>query len=307
MPIQISVIICTYNRSNYLKKSLNSLINQTLNENDYEILVIDNASTDDSKEIVENFSSIKNLKYIVEPILGVSQARNTGINNSKGEYVAFIDDDAIASPQWLEKILEIFRTFTPSPGCIGGKIDLIFEAPKPKWLSDEMSSYLSKLDLSGQSLVLNNKDLFLYSCNFALPKNVLDEIGGFNITIGRKGDSLVSGGDILVQKEVQKKGYLCLYHPEIYIQHYVIPSRLTKTWFIERIKCEGITNAKVEILSKNLSTLKCICMAFYEAIKLILSLRLLSLIIETDNASFFTHKCIAMRKISYISYLLRYK
>src|SRR5690349_21431211 len=128
MTIRISAIIPTYNRADYLGNAIQSLIEQTLPIEQYEILVIDNCSTDRTRQIVcEDFAHVPNLRYIYEPVLGLSQARNTGWQQARGDYVAYLDDDAIASSQWLEKILFTFRTVTPIPGCVGGKVEPIWE------------------------------------------------------------------------------------------------------------------------------------------------------------------------------------
>ena len=149
MSIRISAIICTHNRARYLRKALQSLAVQTVDSASYEILVIDNASTDETKRVVrEEYAAVSNLGYLHEPVLGLARARNTGWTHAKGKYVAYLDDDAIACSNWLEGILEVFGSVTPTPGCVGGKIELIWEAPRPSWLSDEMVPFLSRLDLS---------------------------------------------------------------------------------------------------------------------------------------------------------------
>ena len=139
MNIDISAIICTHNRASYLIKAIQSLVNQTLDKSLYEIIIVDNGSTDDTKRIVsEEFASVRNLKYVYEPILGLSQARNTGWKNAKGKYVAYLDDDAIADSQWIEKILLTFNSVKPTHGALGGKVEPIWESPRPRWVSDSM-------------------------------------------------------------------------------------------------------------------------------------------------------------------------
>ena len=122
--IHISAVICTYNRADCLARAIKSLVNQTLPKENYEILIVDNASTDSTKDIIRReFSGVPNLSYFYEPVLGIARARNTGWNNAKGTYVCYLDDDAVASPEWLEKIIEVFRTTTLKIGCVGGRID----------------------------------------------------------------------------------------------------------------------------------------------------------------------------------------
>ena len=133
MSIRISAIICTLNRAAYLEKAIQSLADQTLPEEQFEIIVVDNGSTDNTKTMVEGFKHLENLRYIYEPIMGLSQARNTGWQNAQGDYVAYLDDDAIACPEWLERIVQAFDTVEPRPGSVGGKVIPVWEAERPAW------------------------------------------------------------------------------------------------------------------------------------------------------------------------------
>src|SRR3989337_3554689 len=108
MSFVISAIICTHNRVEYLTKAIQSLVDQNIPKSKYEIIVVDNCSTDSTREVVEKFSSKSNIRYIYEPTLGANKARNTGWRNARGKYIAYLDDDAIASPVWLCRILQGF-------------------------------------------------------------------------------------------------------------------------------------------------------------------------------------------------------
>jgi len=178
MTVRISAVICTFNRADYLGKAVNSLVDQTLSKEEYEILVVDNGSIDNTRKVaLEEFSHVQNLRYLYEPILGLSQARNTGWRNAKGEYVAYLDDDAIASPRWLEAILDVFETVKPEPGCLGGKVEPIWEAPQPLWLPDSLLASLSFVDWSENPCNLDHKQ-WLVGTNIAFPKYLLKAAGG---------------------------------------------------------------------------------------------------------------------------------
>jgi len=114
-----------------MRKAIDSLVNQTLPKERYEILVVDNSSTDNTKQVVlREFSNLQNLQYLYEPVLRLSQAQNTSWCNARGEYVAYLDDNAIACPHWLEKIFDVFETVKPKPACVSGKIKPTWEIPK---------------------------------------------------------------------------------------------------------------------------------------------------------------------------------
>jgi len=154
---KMSVIICTRNRAEYLQEAIKSLLDQSLQKNLYEIIIVDNRSTDNTKDIIKKFSKSKNIRYIYEPILGLSQARNAGLKNARGKYVAYLDDEAVASKNWLETILETFESVKPRPGCIGGKIEPIWESPRPKWLSKETEIFITILDCSKKTNISRQK------------------------------------------------------------------------------------------------------------------------------------------------------
>ena len=245
MAIQISAVICTFNRASYLRKALQSLVDQTLNSDLYEILVVDNHSTDNTKQVVtEEFAHVSNLHYLYEPIQGLSQARNTGWQNAKGEYVAYLDDDAIASPHWLEKILEVFETVTPQPGVVGGKIEPIWEAHRPSWLSDRVALGLTILDWSETPIFLEDRR-WLAGANVAYPKHLL-EANGFNVSLGRKGSNLLSCEESFLHNHLKSNGYQIYYHPDVAIRHHIPASRLVKSWHLKRQYWNGVSRSIVD-------------------------------------------------------------
>ena len=251
MTIVISAIICTFNRDRYLGKAIQSLVEQTLETELYEIIVVDNHSTDNTKKIVtEEFAHIPNLRYIYEPVLGLSQARNTGWQNAQGEYVAYLDDDAISSPIWLEKIVEVFTQVTPKPGIVGGKIEPIWEVPRPSWLSDRVARSLTILDWSNTPGFLPDNQ-WLAGANIAYPKHLLKTLNGFDVNLGRKGKKLLSCEESLLNNQLKHKGYQVYYHPEIKVQHHIPASRLVKDWHYQRQYWNGISVSVVNNYKNN--------------------------------------------------------
>lgn len=109
---KISVVIPTYNRAKLLKECLTSLCKQEYKN--FEVVVVDDGSKDQTKEIVDSFKKNLDIKYIFQENRGPACARNLGIKVASGDIVAFIDDDCIASSQWLKAINEAFD------GQIGG-------------------------------------------------------------------------------------------------------------------------------------------------------------------------------------------
>lgn len=249
MPVELSAIICTYNRADYLRKAITSLIEQTLDTDRFEIIVVDNNSKDDTKQVAtEEFAHVPNLRYLFEPVPGLSRARNTGWQNAEGRFIAFLDDDAVAAPEWAATFLEVFTTWEPTPGCAGGKAAPIWEVPQPDWLSDRLLPILSVYDWSPEPKVLS-EDEWIAGCNIAYPRDVLAEFGGFREDLGRVGKKLLSGEEIYLRKQIDGAGYVTVYHPQITIGHHVSPSRLQKDWFRRHAYGNGQTAAIMERLT----------------------------------------------------------
>ncbi|GAN33098.1 MAG: glycosyltransferase family 2 protein [Candidatus Brocadia sp. AMX2] len=305
MNILISAIICTHNRAEYLVKALQSLLDQNLHKDTYEIIIVDNCSTDSTEEVIKKTLN-KNIRYLYESKLGLSYARNTGWQNARGKYVAYLDDDAIACPTWLSKILEVFETVKPRPGCVGGKVNPIWEAPRPSWISDELLTSLTIInwsDIPHNLTDLNRK--WLVGANIAFPTAVLKHVGGFTHDLDRKGKHLLSGGDVFLEKQIQKAGYTCFYHPEIAIHHLTPTSRLNQRWFTCRYYWQGISDAIMQLIEETPSIAERINCAAIKLYSLLQSPRtIINLILPRKDPKRFTEKCFALITVGHIAGLL---
>jgi len=306
MSVLISAIICTHNRAEHLVRAIRSLVDQRTPQDRYEIIIVDNCSTDSTKEVVAQFSSVANIRYIYEPTLGLSYARNVGWRNARGKYVAYLDDDAIACPVWLDKILDVFETVTPRPGCIGGKVYPIWESPRPVWLSDWLLHSLAIVDWSETPHILDNLCAeWLVGANIAFPANILKSIGGFTSRLDRMGNNLLSSGDVFLEKQITEMGYSCFYHPDIAVEHHIFESRLNKSWFTRRYFWQGVSDAVMQILQERPSTLKRARLAVSKATPLLQSLKkVMKLILPTNDPHRFTEKCFALITLGHMFGLL---
>ena len=126
---EISVAVCTYNRADVLPKCLESLANQSANKELFEVLIIDNNSTDETKKLAEDFcKEHRNFSYIFEEKQGLSQARNRAIDEAKGTYLAYIDDDAIADREWVKSIFDCFNQ--TNADVLGGPVKSFIDTEK---------------------------------------------------------------------------------------------------------------------------------------------------------------------------------
>ncbi len=237
----ITAVVCTHNRSAYLRKALASLREQSIGNDSYEVLVVDNCSTDDTKQVFDREAGA-NFTYIFEAQLGLSTSRNTGWKRARGEYVAYLDDDAVASSVWLEQIVQAFEVVQPRPGGVGGRITPIWEAPRPSWLSDRIALALTILDWSDAPMFIGDHQ-WLAGANLAYPRELLVETGGFDAMLGRSGTNLISCEESMLNDQIKGLGYRLFYQPEAAVEHHIAASRLTKEWHIRRQYWNGVSGA----------------------------------------------------------------
>ncbi|SEU00372.1 glycosyltransferase [Paenibacillus sp. NFR01] len=240
---ELSIIICTYNRSALLVKTLESLL--SLEHLDKaEIIVVDNRSTDDTaaavRKFIYSYGALLDIRYLLEPVQGLSAARNAGILASRSPLIAFLDDDAIPEPSWIGTIVDSFGEH-PEVMAMGGKIAPIFESRRPEWLIKPFELPYTIVDL-GSRVREYPKRLHPCGANMAMRKPVFD-ISLFPLELGRKGDSLLSGEETWLFEQIRREGHSILYHPQMAVDHFVPAGRLTEDWILKRYYSQGISNA----------------------------------------------------------------
>lgn len=246
-PPKISACICTYNRASYLEKAIESLFNQSLPKHQYEIIVIDCASTDSTRAICESYESVPNFRYIYQPQIGTSNARNLGYQKANSSFIAYLDDDAIAAENWLNGFLNVFES-SPEAGVAGGIIDLNFESTRPDWFEDFLLPYHSYLNYGDDELEIfpiakdHEPIRHVYGCNIAFSKSALQAINGFNSLLGPYGNEPIYCEEILAQKLIAREGFKVFYTPEAKISHAIQKDRLQINWNLKRFFKEGFSN-----------------------------------------------------------------
>lgn len=183
---KLTVIVCTHNRQDYIGGCIDSLLKQTVPDHYYDILVINNASDDDTQNIVSNYikknGNLNNIKLVHEPKIGLSNARNRGIKTSQTNYIAFIDDDARVPKNWIETALQIISEHRPD--IFGGPAYPIFPSGKPDWYKDE---YGVRGDMGETGWLTKG---FIIGTNIFFRRDLLIEYGGFDPNLGMKGDNI---------------------------------------------------------------------------------------------------------------------
>lgn len=304
-PPLISAVICTHNRADYLRKAIASALAQDFPPSDYEVLVVDNRSSDHTAQVCASFEAAGNVRYVHEPQLGLCHARNTGWRNARGTYIAYLDDDAIAEPGWLASIKAAFGV-SPMPGMVGGKVDPIWESKRPPWLSDDVARSLTIVDWAPEPrLIPNARVEWLAGANMAIPAAILSEIGGFEPMLDRIGGNMLSGGDVFLQKRILARGYSCFYHPGMAVRHLVPRSRLEKRWFTHRYYWQGISDAVMELITDNPPPSRRFLRALGWAGRLLAHPRAIaSLILPSNSPKRFQHRCYTLVEVGHIIGLL---
>ena len=231
--MQLSVVICTYNRGKYIPMVLDSLRAQTLPVEEYEVLLVNNNSPDDTDSIVksyiQSYPSVP-IRYFVETNQGISHARNRGVNEAKGEIIAFIDDDETVEPDFLVSVKEFFTDYKDA-GITSGPVIPVLEAPEPVWMSRFTARLITGAYHKGTYIKkLSPKD-YPGTGHACFRKSLFVKYGIFNTALGRKGNSLMGAEDKDFFLRLMNGGEICYYLPSAKIYHHIPESKLTNDFF----------------------------------------------------------------------------
>ncbi|MFD1462337.1 glycosyltransferase [Paenibacillus farraposensis] len=249
---RLSVIICTYQRSEKLSNAIKSVIEQSLNKTDYEIIVVNNDYLNDEiHHLVREFRTTYNidesfLRYMEAPLKGLSFARNVGLFGAEGEVLLYIDDDAIASPDLLEETVKGFST-RPDIGVMGGNIILNLHDERPDVVKPGTEAFWSQLIVEGEGITDSNYQWeFPYGANFAVRHAALMRIGGFRSAYGRKGNNYAGGEEIVVSFAMREIGYKVGLNPRMKVIHDVDASRYTVEHVRKTMRNSILTNYQLQ-------------------------------------------------------------
>jgi len=190
------------------------------------VIIVNNNSTDSTQQIAESFcEECPNFRVVREEKQGLSHARNRGWREAAGEYVAYIDDDAKASPDWCELILEGFQTVRPEPAAVGGEIFPWYEKKPPEWFSDEFE--IRTWGKEKGFLQPPNASCGFSGSNMAFPKFILERFGGFSPDFGMVGEKMNMGDETQLFLRLYNSKLKFWYNPKIKVFHWT-PVRNTK-------------------------------------------------------------------------------
>lgn len=242
-----SVIICTYQRLGLLKRALEGCLQQVVEDGRiFEVLVVDNACASSVEHVVKRLNRQDGrceMRYIAEPEVGHSHARNVGLRHARAEIIVYLDDDAVpASPGWLNAYLSCFED--NRVGAVGGPVVPEFAHARPSWLSRHLEAKYSILEFSGngpseayrRSLPFPSRMLPM-GANVAFRRRAL--VHGFDVHTGRVGESLRSRDELSTFHALERAGYEIWLAEAAAVSHHVAAGRLTKNWILARSDAEG--------------------------------------------------------------------
>ena len=225
----LSIVICSYNRASYISGALDSLYHQSAGLDNFEAIIVDNNSTDNTGEVFKQWRSSHangSFTYLTESKQGASFARNTGAEGAKGQWLCFMDDDAIANSNYVENIIKHIKTKPEAIG-FGGRIIPKYIPSAPEWMSYYVSSLVGNFDYAPTACAFENGKYPLES-NMIVKKDIYDSIGGFNTQLPGVVGTLRIGGE---GKELFYKllalGHTIYYDPAICVEHVVEVKKLT--------------------------------------------------------------------------------
>ena len=234
----LSVIICTYNREKYLYNVLKSIAENDFPTNQYEIVLVNNNSTDRTEEecrrFVESFPEVR-FRYFLEPQQGLSYARNRAVIESEGDVLVFVDDDALINNSYLQTYADFFDRH-PEIEAAGGPIIPRYETSEPAWMSHYTKALITGYKYLGERIREFPKGDYPGGGNAAYRASVFKVVGLFNVELGRRGDSLIGAEEKDIFDKMTSRKMSFYYLPTAILYHIIPEKKLSEDYF-NRLTC----------------------------------------------------------------------
>jgi len=262
--ITYSIIIPTRNQSRKLRYCLDHISRLNFDPHLFEVLVIDNGSTDDTEKVAVSFrETISNMQYHHCRSPGLMAARHMGFDNATGDILCYLDDDSLVAETWLEGISDSFRD--DDIIIAGGPCIPRYEVAPPRWIAyfwddveyGQTNGFLSLLDLGNEIRLID--PIYIYGCNFSIRKNTFLEYGGTCPDYYPKNYQQFQGmGESALTIRLRHAGIKALYNPKTKIEHLIPPDRLSTEYFVWRMFYSGIHDSYWKIRNEHCVEDSCI-------------------------------------------------
>lgn len=226
----VAVVLCTWNRAALLEGALRALVTQ-FDAPPHEIVVVDNASTDATRAVVERFSSAHpHVRYVFEPSAGLSHARNAGVRATSAPAVAFTDDDVRVAPTWLRAIASALERY-PGTACLGGPVLPEWTRDAPLWLTPDQWSALGVQNHGLEPFKVDPaRPVCLIGANLVIRRDAIAATGPFNPAVQRVGDGIGSTEDHEYHVRIWATGRHGMYEPSLRVRAVIPGDRLAKDY-----------------------------------------------------------------------------
>ncbi len=236
----ISIVVCTQNRAAMLRGALASLYDLVVDDFNYEIVVVDNGSTDETQKVIAMAAAASRqpLRGVYEPQKGIVAARNRGIREAHGRWIAFFDDDQLADRQWLT---ELFHGGAQQRcRVVGGSVHLTFPDGCDRRLDPTVRMLLGEAKLADQPRPYGGR--LTPGCgNLMIERSVFDEVGVFLRTVSGRGE------DTDLFSRIERAEIASWYIPTAIVQHLTPPDRLTEAYLISLARRMGVGIAQRQL------------------------------------------------------------
>lgn len=241
--MKFSIIIPTYNRSNSLEQTIKGFLNIDYPSHLYEIIIADNNSTDNTKDIVfsyyENIEKVP-IRYIFESRQGVHYARNSASKIAQNEILYFTDDDMIPDSNIFNEIKKTFE-LNNKIGVVTGKVLPIWEQTPPRWILRYCNNYILSLLDSKYEIIIGSSLDYLYSCHQAIKIDAFIDAEGFNPEYTK--NKYMGDGETGLNTKIKNLGYLFAYNSNSIVYHVIPPYRLKQSYLNKRLENNGRAHA----------------------------------------------------------------
>jgi len=233
----LTAIICTYNRAKYIGPLLESIAANDLAKSAYEIVLVDNNCTDNTREVCEAFAKKHkdvNFRYVIEPEQGLSAARNKGIKEAKGDLIVYVDDDALVDTWYLRTIAEYMSSHSEISAVGGPIIPMYEDAEEPQWMTRFTKELLCGYLYFGDDERPFPGERYPGGGNAAYRAAVFEKVGLFNTALGRKGGGLMGSEEKDIFDKMRAQGMRFMYLPKM-ILHHIIPQKKLERDYFDRL------------------------------------------------------------------------
>jgi glycosyltransferase involved in cell wall biosynthesis len=244
---RFSVILCTYNRRNFVMATLVSLRRQTIPYRDFEVIVVDNGSRDGTLSAIQaylesdkqqqlNQAETCHIRCLSEPKNGLAYARNAGLIAASGEIVVFVDDDTLPDPHMLEHLWQAYEE-TGADG-VGMRVAVHWDMERPHWLINELVEILGDFSPGDERSQLTPDDIFA-SCAFSVKLAALRSINYFSPFLSKRANLPASAEIVDLCLRLHQAGHTLWYEPQALVLHRATSARLRRAFFVGRAYWEG--------------------------------------------------------------------